>query len=463
MRLLPRTPRRIWTLAALVGLAGVVAGWWLLPVVPRQTVKLPGPSVLLALTADGRTIVTTGIEERRAADGMTLTCGPFRFHDVDTGRELGTALTAADTFDMSKPSPDGRWLFVSACAENEYRPLLIDLISRAVVPLPGAGERKPGFAGTAEFSANGGLLAYGGWSAGNMRILLWELVAGRARGALSGSPYTMALSADGRWAAGVTAAEGKPAITVFATDTLAPRATVLTRTDETVQRLRLTDDGAYVVAAMTNNEQQRQLMSVSFAWHYVTVRAWDVATGQEGSAVRSVYGSFAVGPDGRTIITEHLGGAAHHCTWTDPATGWLRDGPPVGVEGAPSPSYELLSPDRRRLAVTRQVSSAGPLEQLARRLNVTWPFPTSGSRVETRVYDAATGGHVGDIPGDVNRWAADGRTLADIDWPGGRNRVRLWDVPPRKPLPAFAAGAAVWGLLVVALARWRTRRGIRPT
>ena len=56
---------------------------------------------------------------------MTLSCGPLRFVDLDTGREVGTVLTETDTFDLTNESPDGRWLFVSAFAGSAYRPVLI--------------------------------------------------------------------------------------------------------------------------------------------------------------------------------------------------------------------------------------------------------------------------------------------------------------------------------------------------
>src|SRR5207244_6433603 len=133
------------------------------------------------------------------------------------------------------------------------------------------------------------------------------------------------------------------------------------RRGETVQQLRLTDDGAYVVAAVRDNRRQTELMSLSGTGNSVTVRVWDVATGKECLEIPDVQWSFVIGPDGRTVIARHRGGADHHFRWSDPATGAVRDGPPLGVGATTwAGTNTLLSPDRRWLATKRQVESAGP-------------------------------------------------------------------------------------------------------
>jgi WD40 repeat protein len=442
MRLLPRSPRAVVLLAALVWLDTVLVAWTLLPIVPRHRVILPGSSDLLAVGPEARTVVTCGAKQVEVAGFQGLRCGPIRFHDADTGRLLGAVLAETDTIKETKPSPDGRWLFVTGFRDTTYRPVLVDLVSRREVSLPADGEIQLWSDCSVGFSPDGRLLAYRGRAFGKAQILLWDLRAVRSCGALPDVQYAIAFSADGRWVAGTYYAEGKAYISVIDADTLRPRATITTRTDETIQRLELSDDGAHVIASAS------EAVSPD-----VTVRAWDVATGKECLEVPSVYTSFAVGPSGRNVITEHYDSRGHYCRWIDLTTGAAWDGPVIGSVRPPSPARDLLSPDRRRLAVRRNVWAAGPWERFARQIGVPWPFPASSDREDMGVYDAATGGHVGDVPGEMNaRWSPDGRAMAVLDGPE-RSVVSVWDVPPRKPVAWFAAGAAAWGLLLIGAAR----------
>src|SRR5205814_1030868 len=103
MRVLPRTVRGTWALAAAAWLAGCAAVWWALPVRPRAEWKVPAEDCLMELFAENLTAVTFG-----GANGPHYT-GPLRLWDSTTGR-VRELLPADDRLSHPVFSRDGRWL-----------------------------------------------------------------------------------------------------------------------------------------------------------------------------------------------------------------------------------------------------------------------------------------------------------------------------------------------------------------
>jgi WD40 repeat protein len=73
------------------------------------------------------------------------------------------------------------------------------------------------------------------------------------------------------------------------------------------------------------------------------------------------------------------------------------------------------------------------------------------------IHDAATGRHLGRVTGRLidAAWSADGLLLATLD--DQARYVRVWDVPPRKPLTWFVAGSTLFAAALGWLARRRAR------
>src|SRR5262245_27024506 len=84
MRLLPRTPRGTWLLAAVMWLAGCAILWWQLPDVPRLVVSAEGAYVA-GFTDDGRWVQGHGNYSAERPDAP-VGDGPFRTWDPRTGR-----------------------------------------------------------------------------------------------------------------------------------------------------------------------------------------------------------------------------------------------------------------------------------------------------------------------------------------------------------------------------------------
>jgi WD40 repeat protein len=458
MRLLPKTPRGTWLLAAAVWVGGVTAVWAVLPVRPRHSLELPEPVLFLGVGPGGRTILTAQRIDGPSTRESPGQRGPVHVRDAHTGRVLGAVLDVGDGIQTRRMSPDGRWCLVWAVRGGAKRSVVIDVAGRRAVPVPESNRSEFRIDPESDFSPDGRFLVASGRAPDGYRLVLWDLERGELRDAPRNARRPCAFSADGRFVALAAAPDdAEPrALHVYDTETFTRRATVPVRPTERVQHLRLSRDGSQVAASLTADDGR--VRHVNDLDLFVTVRCWDVATGTERAECNDVCPTFLLSPDGRALVTPHVESAGLIYRWTDLATGSVRDGLVVGPADFLFHSCEV-SPDGRVLAVEHNVWTAGPIEQLARRLKLNWPFEPSGTRSEVRFLDTSTGREIGALPVDLHRahWSPDGRTVVEHVRPGW-STLRIWDVPPRKPVGRFAIGAAAAGLGIFGLARWRVQR-----
>src|SRR5262245_41398443 len=111
MRLLPRTSRGTWLMAAVTWLAGCSAVWWVLPVRPRAAWLMPGPSQIVGCLPNSSVLVTTGLEEVRRLGG-----GPLRFWNSHNGTLWREFLQPLDSIGDVRFSPTGRFVSVNSDA-----------------------------------------------------------------------------------------------------------------------------------------------------------------------------------------------------------------------------------------------------------------------------------------------------------------------------------------------------------
>jgi hypothetical protein len=205
---------------------------------------------------------------------------------------------------------------------------------------------------------------------------------------------------------------------------------------------------------------------------------WDVAEGRERVS-RLVPGASSAAPragpwawpalefmpgGAEVLVIENdpkQGCVVSRWEWETGATRWV-----IGLSG----SFErrgrpLLSPDGRVAAVPTVPPS--PPAWVARL--VAWLERWTGPGVlypgvagETHLVAAGDGSPLGRVPSARQMaFSPDGRLLATLsaDEETNLNRVvRIWDVPPHKPLTWFLAGTALVACPLAWLARRRTRR-----
>lgn len=494
-------------LAALLGLgaATALACWWLWP--PRPYAVLPDSdsasriefspdgtllagfsgqdtTALVWETATGRLRYTLSTDEPVAVfspDGKLLAVRGERLKlfDLATGEERPLALTNPGAA-YAAFSPDGKSLLIMG---SDGTASLVDLATGAqssplqaphLMPAgPGPGNRwEAGPAARFRFSPDGGLLLLEG--VGRLRV--FDVAARRELASYPGAAGQLAFSPDGKtWAVAAgrdvrlrDAASGEE------------RAVLRGRTDP-VTVLAWSPDGKRLASLASGME----------------VTLWDVARGQELAATVLPGPTYDVyfSPDGRFLCMQAAEFEVH-------LRGFIRPGgslqlwdtsalPPRHV--ASVTREQVDSPDGRVLAMIGDPDVPVRPWTIARRLQVsTWGsspavpnpiFTPDGKMVVLEGQTATVRGQLGawlarGATGgngyqfkwvDVDTWQE--RAVLDTDGPGtispdgrllatggGDKPVKLWSVPPRRPLWPPLALAALVGVLVVVAVRYRRRR-----
>jgi WD40 repeat protein len=196
-------------------------------------------------------------------------------------------------------------------------------------------------------------------------------------------------------------------------------------------------------------------------------RCWSVATGEQLAVIPNTK-EMALAGDGRTLVT--ISGTAdpneNRLTLWDLAA----HKPRAELSLRANEDWHLIhypdqascfSPDGRVFALGGVLPPALPLKEWADRLGVRGPFEFPGRQSVIRLLDVHSGRWRGDIPAQIPSigWLANGTALATLD--DDSMGVRVWDVPPRKPLVPLTVAAAVWAIPLAVLARRRVRR-LRP-
>jgi hypothetical protein len=124
---------------------------------------------------------------------------------------------------------------------------------------------------------------------------------------------------------------------------------------------------------------------------------------------------------------------------------------------APFDRVLSIAPDGKTIAVERASdANAGVIADLLRRIGWLQKSP-SGPSTQIVLIDSTTGQQL--MKSEVRGW---GRFSQDsqqfIVHDSSSDRVYLWDIPPRKSLPWFGAGAALLGIPILYLARRRIQR-----
>jgi hypothetical protein len=154
----------------------------------------------------------------------------------------------------------------------------------------------------------------------------------------------------------------------------------------------------------------------------------------------------------------------------NPLAGTFPVSPP-GPGGLPQRWFPEFasSPDGRVVLVPVEESKAGVLEQWAKQLGLRLTSGRSGYKIVGHLFDSATGEHLAAIPADLSdylpsganlltiefMWTPDGQKLAVTNREDKTRTLQIWEIPPRKSLTWFCAGAALLALPITVIARWR--------
>jgi hypothetical protein len=488
MRVLPRSARGTWLLAAMTWAGACAGAWGLLPGMPRTTLHLPVEAELVGFGPNGDTVLVRREISRQDCSWSESGFWEMVLLDRSTGRLVATLV---DRFEgrfgtrILGVSTDHRTWLVEVDTRPQEQIFKFDLTAGTAEPLPPhlvelADNWRP------TLSPDGRLCAFpdpiphpDALVETVAQTVFWDVANNRCHAVLAGPYASFAFSADGRVVAAEEFRTGR--VRVFDRDTLTPGTTVSGPADNYVSRLSLSDDGKHVTANFGPRPSDRY-------WYW----------SRRSTSSHSCYGppGCGLGDTNADLVCCDTGdGAAHR--FGSLADGRFAGGGSIVVAFDYSPGIECLrgidavsgrvlfaipeakplewdvSPDGRALLVISGESGSGRAEQLVRRLGLPWPFATAAGRGMVQINDAITGRLLGQFPvaavpmpvlgcddgmARTFPWLPGGRTLAVMPDPDHPNVWDLWDVPPRKSLTSFAAATLALALPVTGLAYRRSRR-----
>lgn len=465
MRLLPRTPRGIWLLAAIVWGVGCAIDWWQLPTAPRK--QVPFEMGDWGLSSDGRFILRTcpvpppvesiaPHERKWAVEMRSVTSGGAVARFGDFGHNKSAVA----------PSPDGRFLalrdsdqFDEQRAEIMMRLVRLDLANRSTTrwsALRSIVEDRC----LMDLSPGGRFCVLRDHNP-RQSALIWDLDQDRITALEPTICNQITFSSDGRQLA-AQSSSNPGRIHIIELESASIRRTLAGpdvppwdgsgTPSATLFHIRISDDGSHVVAHFYTRGAGHETFG------------WNSDTGQLQLRTPSGFVGFTDG--GSAIITESRKGTRWNLEVFDFLTNSVRASFPVEA------SHNcLLSLDGRLVIAPTQEPNDSILERWATRFGLPWPFDQMKERVRGRVYEVSTGEIRGEFAtssltdyGRSNFYQTANKLISDgliVTLEGQRALTWcFWDVPPRKPLGDFATRAAIL-VAVIALIAWRFQRHVR--
>jgi WD40 repeat protein len=444
MQLLPRSRRGIWLLAVAVWCAACAGLWWALPVVPRAVLRLADNTRLLRLGVDDESAIlerTTSI----AKDGADVDSVTLELVELPTLRPIKTLLHNSPPVRVVDASADGRTLILERFGKDksEYLSMVIPAGTTADIPLPDSGTASYG--GT-RISPDGRFLTLPIWDA-SISVEVWDVQRSRVHAILKGAHTPLAFSSDSRRLV-VRLEDSTNSLRVINLETLGTEATFVGPSQSDVISVAFSDTGRYLFAQFDLNSD-RSTRSV----------CWNFATSKTESAF------YDPGSDQGTAIGAKM--FIVHQMWDDSWTRCLEVTNPPSV--SLSMPWDLQVSPRGQIAIVSKDVPEGFLTTLGRRLGLWYTAPNDFG-FGGEFVDLSSGHSLGFAPVDPQgfnmsahtiaaEWSGTGRTVA-IYGLGVPSDCTIWDIPPRKSLTWFAAGAALL-VLPIALVAWRRTRKLR--
>jgi hypothetical protein len=474
MRLLPRSRRGTWLLAGAVWCAACAGLWGTLPVVQR-TVRCPDDSAFIGYSPRFNLALAKRDlgNQRGAVYALDLL-------ELDTGRRVAELFPRFESQEIVGTSADQRsWLIRLGDWESSHM-YRVDLADRKITPL---GKAQPPEAAWQNFSRDGRWAAIGydpdlhvtrtrnGASSSttgeHCNLFIWDVANDRLHRELQQcfSPY--AFSADSRY---VLAFQQPNRIAVFDCETGERRATILDGTLNILEAysVAISDTGQFVAVMYRlwpGNNKELEFI----------IKCWSVADGVErihdqfeapqngvSGVMKECKLRFAA--DGKRLAVLPNFDEPRDFRYYDTASG--RD---LSSQYPSDPHIWDLSPDGRTLIALRGVVNGEVVPGFAR-----WFGLDDANYVHNQVlvFDATSGREVG-----AKRWLggpalSSGIVFYDPEpvWSQDSSRLisqeqshqeaTLFQIPPRKSLMWFAAGAALLAL-PIALVAWRRTRKLR--
>jgi hypothetical protein len=282
-------------------------------------------------------------------------------------------------------------------------------------------------------------------------LTIWDLSNDRPRAFAPGIRPPYQISEDSRFVVGVIERNGQSDLAVVNLTTAEIKTFEGLRNEAPID-VRISDDGSHIAAVY--------------------------ATGGQAPDIKFELVTWSVNDSGlRRQMTmqrpKFIGNSALIATLDDSDSGVLSCvDVSDGVQPWSFPAYFgrfFIAPNRATILVENGFPDCGLVEEFLTKFGFR---KNSRELIEktASLYDLSAGRHLCDLPGQtfsyrafwmpqslLAHWVPDGTAVAIFD-PDSAGTWKLWDIPPRKSLTWFAAGAALLGLPILYLARRRIHR-----
>jgi hypothetical protein len=487
IRLLPGSPRGTWLLAGAVWLAGCGALWWALPYRPRAAWATEEPAVVHGFIP-GTAVVLTSMPWSSTIDGPPgPMLGPLVARDAATG-EVREWFPDGERLTLVDPGVDGKHVLVGRVIDGRARLFLHDAADcKVIAEMPRGGPRAENendqpadaYEQFAVFRPDGRQVAYADRVENQPWLRVWDVETRREVAALSDAGPPMAWSPDGRSLAHVSHPQLQKGWTPQLLDMDTGKVRALAASLETDPRpysLVFSRDGKTVVGTRVLLVETGPAVRMFFAWDATTYTAPErkhrEIGGFTGGGGVPLTAMLHVGEPGEPELFARFAGTTQadvlsvgaergfeifprldHATRNEyrsfilPRDFRLPDGDKHYL-------CHTYSPDSRWLFFTARHTNL-VLKLLGRPQNeVVCDRP--------HLWDTRAGRVRYSLPMTVDRdfgsvspygWSPDGTLLAIA----GDTTFAVWDMPPRRPLAWFAAGAVLLACPIMILASRRCR------
>jgi WD40 repeat protein len=459
IRVLPRSPRGTWLLAVAVWLAGCAAFWWVLPYRPRASWPTEEPAVVHGFVP-GTAVVLTSMPWSSTIDGPPgPMLGPLVARDAATG-QVREWFPDNERLALVDPGVDGKHVLIGRVIDGRARLFLHDAADgKVIAELPRGGPRAENendqpadaYEQFAAFRPDGRQVVYADRDGEQRWLRVWDLKMQQEVAAISNAEPPAAWSPDGGMLAFVERISGRNGwvVRLRDKDLKAPRTPGFSpQVNRKPSRVVIAPDGRSVVAVL---EWIGQVVGREPPPELVV---WDTTSGKELYRRDIVRAAFPMGVPW-FVVEEFWDPPKTKCVRRlDFATGAERDHITLRSDDQ---DWESLSPDGRLVFGITQFQS--PVAEWLH-LHVLKRPPEDFESVHAQLWETGCGrlrysfnAHFG-TPPRQSAWPPDGALIAVA----GKDTLSVWDVPLRRPLTWFAAGAALFGVPPFVIARRQVRR-----
>jgi WD40 repeat protein len=448
MRILPRSARGTWLLAAVwLGLCWLA--WIVMPVQPRGVWTVPAREKLIkdAINSllDRGVIILTGPGQKKTLSGLSF---PLHLSTTPDG-SARTLSCPEDCYATYCVSPDGRWLVAREYLREitHTRAELFDLTSGTEIGLSKMlGDDSIDFR-QALFSPDGKWLALAYVAKCDEHyVQIWDVAGRRPAAILPAAFDPMAFSTDGRHLA-TNAWAPQKAASYFAVWDVATGREMSRANNPLGFALRsLTSDGKALILSLDEN------IRVYNKWPHEEFICQNIADGRVRWSVSDVEFYRRVHKDGRLVMYRtNRKNAVSEAVVLDIESGQVQS----RITLADLAVFRDIAPDGESVLIGRRVTSRFAVFRAWLARHGLMGFVLED--FEEVLIDTATGRQLHSFPVNSAKYGTDGQSLMQF---GSDGEITQWDIPPRKPLTWFALAAAILALPVAGLA-WRRSRRLR--